>query len=95
MEQGQAQQLVVVATFVTLGSTSAAALRGTQKLPDTKIIVGGFFAMMGCSLITELDVKIGLGLATLIAGTAFVTYGLPTLNGYFGAKPTPAKATKK
>jgi hypothetical protein len=84
MEQGKAQQLVVVATFVTMGSTTGAALRGTEKLPDTKIIVGGFFAMLGCSLLTEFDTRLGLGLATAIAGTAFITYGLPTLEDYFG-----------
>ena len=81
-DQG-ATNAVLISTIVTLGSTTGYSLTAEKKLPANKTIVGGFFAMLGCAVLVEVDPEIGGPLAIAIALTAFSLYGLPTLNHYF------------
>lgn len=87
MTNEQAQKLIVLATFVTIGSTSADILRKPKKqkkpLKTNRVIIGGFFAMVGCSLLAEADPLLGAGLAALVTGGAFFNYGLPVLEESF------------
>ena len=48
-----------------------------------RAIVGAFFAMAGCSIIANFSPEAGVGLAVLVAGGAFFTYGLPTISDYY------------
>jgi anthranilate phosphoribosyltransferase len=89
------QPVILTAALVTLASTTGSDLRAGNPL-DPKKIVGGFLAMTVCSVIAEVDSELGVGLAIAIAGTAFVEYGLPTLNGTTVTKnsqPLTAKQT--
>lgn len=89
-----AQPVVLTAGLITLASTTASDLRNGLPL-DPKKIVGGFLVMALCSVIAEIDDQLGVGLSIAIAGTAFVQYGLPTLNGTTSAKAVAAKPTTK
>lgn len=74
----------MLATFITIGSTSGAELRGIKKaanLHPSRTIVGGFFAMLGCSILAEFAPSAGAYLAILVSGVAFFTYGLPAIEG--------------
>jgi hypothetical protein len=88
MNEDKAQKLIILATFVTLGSTIGAAAKKPKSMKtEIKIrraVVGGFFAMMICSFIAEANTEIGVGLAATVAGTTFFQYGLPVLNESFG-----------
>jgi hypothetical protein len=88
MTTDQAQRFIVLATFVTLGSTVSNVLKKPkgqkEELHAHRVIAGGFFAMMGCAILAEFDTDVGVGLATLVAGGAFFKYGLPVLNEGFG-----------
>jgi hypothetical protein len=81
-DQG-ATSAVLISTIVTIGSTTGYSLTSEKKLPANKTLVGGFFAMMGCAVLAEIDPNIGGPLAIAIALTAFSLYGIPTLNHYF------------
>jgi uncharacterized membrane protein len=87
MNDEKAQQLIVLATLVTLGSTSSALLVKPKnvhiKISTHRVIVGGLLAMFFCSLVAEVDSTVGVGLAALTAGGAFVKYGAPTINSYY------------
>ena len=98
MNEQRAQQLIVLATFITIGSTSVAELKGippAKSLHPHRTIVGGFFAMLGCSIIAEIDPRTGAGLAALVAGGAFVRYGIPTINSYYGNKSEVSTTQRK
>ena len=87
MTEQRAQQLIVMMLFITVGSTSLAELKGipqASKLHPHRTIVGGFFAMLGCSVLAEVNPDFGAYLAMLVAGTTFFKYGLPTIESYFG-----------
>jgi hypothetical protein len=82
MNEARAQQIIVLCTLVTLGSTSAAELKGIPKavnLHPSRTLIGGFFAMLGCSILAEFAPSAGAYLAVLVSGTAFFAYGLPTI----------------
>lgn len=86
MNPDQAQKWIVIATVVTLGSTGAAIIKkpeGKKAIKTHRAIAGGFFAMAFCSIIADVDAKAGVGLAALVAGGAFFTYGLPVLQESF------------
>lgn len=87
MNSENAQKLIVLATFITLGSTGGAYLvkpkEVKQEIKLHRAIAGGFFAMMGCSIVAEFEPVAGVGLAALVAGGAFFTYGVPALNEYY------------
>lgn len=94
MTEQRAQEIIVLATLVTLASTSGAELKGISKaknLHPSKTLVGGFFAMLGCSILAEVAPEAGAYLAVLVSGTAFFAYGLPTIESYYG----PTKKVKK
>lgn len=102
MDQARAQQIVLLSTFVTLSSTSAAELKGVKKaqhLHPARTVIGGFFAMLGCSIVAEFAPSVGAYLAVLVAGVAFFEWGLPTLESshWFleSAETTKAKGTKR
>lgn len=84
-----AQQGIVLLTLVTVGSTSSAYLIGTKTKPQInektvrKTIVGGFAAMLLCSMLAEADPLAGISLALLISGGVFIKYGLPSLTAYY------------
>jgi hypothetical protein len=87
MNEIRAQQIIVLATFITLASTSGAELKGipkANKLHPSRTIVGGFFAMLGCSILAEVAPSAGAYLSILVAGTTFFSYGLPTIESYYG-----------
>ena len=82
MNESRAQELVILSTFVTLASTSGAELKGIRKaknLHPSRTVIGGFFAMLGCSVLAEAAPEAGAYLSILVAGTAFFAYGLPTI----------------
>jgi len=82
MSEARAQEIIVIATLITLASTSGAELQGIKKAKNLKpgrTIVGGFFAMLGCSILAEVAPEAGAYLAVLVAGGAFFRYGLPAL----------------
>jgi len=86
MTEQRAQQIIVTATFVTIASTSLAELKAIPKaagLKPSHTIVGAFFAMLGCSIIAELDPRTGAYLAIMVAGGVAINYGLPTLESYY------------
>jgi len=94
MNEPRAQQIIVLATLITIGSTSGAELKGIKKaqnLHPSRTIVGGFFAMLGCSILAEFAPSAGAYLAILVSGVAFFTYGLPTIESYY----EPQKKVKK
>jgi hypothetical protein len=89
MNEPRAQQIIVLATLITIGSTSGAELKGIKKaanLHPSRTIVGGFFAMLGCSILAEFAPSAGAYLAILVSGVAFFTYGLPTIESYYEPK---------
>jgi hypothetical protein len=90
MDYDKAQRLIVLATIVTLGSTTANVLKKPKNQKESlkahRVIAGGFFAMAICAFITEADTTIGVGLAALVAGGAFFKYGLPVLDESFTTK---------
>lgn len=89
MTEQRAQQLVVLAAFITIGSTSLAELKAipqAKNLHPHRTLVGGFFAMLGCSIVAEVDPQTGAYLALLVAGGTFVRFGLPTIESYYGQK---------
>jgi hypothetical protein len=95
MTEQRAQQIIVIATLVTIGSTSGAELKGISKaknLHPSHTLVGGFFAMLGCSILAEVAPSAGAYLAILVGGGAFFAYGLPTIESYYGQ---PSKKVKK
>jgi hypothetical protein len=97
MTEQRAQQIIITATFVTIASTSLAELKGIPKaknLHPSHTIVGAFFAMLGCSIIAEVDARTGAYLAILVAGGVAVNYGLPTIESYY-AQPKPTKKVKR
>lgn len=97
MDEARAQQIVVLCTFITLASTSGAELKGISKakgLHPSRTLVGGFFAMLGCSILAEFAPSAGAYLAVLVSGTAFFAYGLPTIESYY-EQPTKAKVVTK
>lgn len=85
------QPVVLTAGAITLGSTVGSDLRNGNGLDPSKI-VGGFLAILLCSVIAEVDTELGAGLAIALAGTAFVTYGIPALNGEKTFTPAQQKA---
>ena len=96
MTNEQAQKLIVLATFVTVGSTTANVLRQPKKqkkpLKEHRVLIGGFFAMVGCSLLAEVDPTLGVGIAVLVTGGAFFNYGLPVLEESFKEEKKKEKA---
>ena len=89
MNEDKAQRLIVVLTFVTIGSTISYVLKPPKGVTKTnikthRVIAGGFFAMAISSVLADLDTTLGVGLATLVAGGAFLKYGLPVLTDVFG-----------
>jgi len=88
-----ANNAVLLGTMVTLGSTTGYSLVAKTSLPATKTVVGGLFAMMGCAVLAEVNPDLGGYLAIAVSLTAFILYGLPTLEHYW--KPAPEKAKKK
>lgn len=96
MTEDKAQSIIVLCTFITIASTSAAELKGIQKasnLQPKRTIVGGFFAMLLCSIFAEVAPSAGAYLAILVSGVAFFTYGLPTIESYY-QEPTKKVAKK-
>lgn len=87
MDDSKAQQYIVIATFITLASTIAGSQihpKGSKPIRNIRhTVVGGFFAMLGCSIIAEVDPLAGVGLAVLVSGGAFLAYGLPSLETYY------------
>ncbi len=95
MDTARAQEFIVVATLVTVGSTGSSYLvkpaQVKKQIPDKKIrrtVLSGFAAMFICSVIAEANAELGLLLAVLISGGIFIEYGLPTVLHYYegGAK---------
>lgn len=89
MTEARAQQIIVLATFITIGSTSLAELKEipqAKNLHPHRTVVGGFFAMLGCSILAEFDPDMGMYLAVLVAGGVFVKFGLPTIESYSETK---------
>lgn len=87
MTEDRAQQIVVLAAFITIGSTSLAELKGIPKaksLHPSHTIVGGFAAMLGCSIIAEFAPSTGAYLSMMVAGGVAIKYGLPTIESYYG-----------
>jgi hypothetical protein len=112
MDQERAQKLIVLATFITLASTTGALLKKPKKIEEEvkkkqkkelkahRIIVGGFMAMLFCSLIAEVSPQIGVGIASLVTAGAFGEYGLPTILSYYeegqgGKEKTATESTPK
>ena len=94
MEEAKAQQIIIIAAFITIASTSLAELKGVPQaktLKPHRTIVGGFFAFVGCSIIAEFDPKTGMLLALMVGGGTFVKYGLPTIESYYTKPATPAQ----
>lgn len=95
MTESRAQQVIILATFITIGSTSLAEMKGipqARTLHPHRTVIGGFFAMLGCSIIAEIDPRTGMYLAILVSGGTFVRFGLPTIESYYG---TEKKVKKK
>lgn len=99
MNEQRAQEIIVLTTFITLASTSGAELKGIEKaknLHPSRTIVGGFFAMLGCSILAEAAPEAGAYLAVLVSGTAFFAYGLPAIeSGFFHWSRNPAVRKKQ
>jgi|SRR5215472_597782 len=88
----ESDSVVITSAFVGMGSTIGGSLATKSSLPPNRMIIGGFFAFMGCGLIAEFSDEVGAGLAVLIAGTMFIMYGLPAINSVLNTnkvKPMP------
>lgn len=97
MTEGRAQEIIVLCTFVTLASTTSAEFKGVpqaKELHPARTIVGGFFAMLLCSIFAEAAPEAGAYLAILVAGGVFFKFGLPTIESYYETS-TPKKVKKK
>lgn len=109
MDEDKAQQIIVLAAAITIGSTVAGLIVKPAGVTQNQIeeeklthqkknanthraIVGGFFAMAGCSVIASFAPEAGVGLAALVAGGAFFFYGLPVIEDYFN--PSETKGVK-
>lgn len=122
MNEEKAQQLIVLAAAITIGSTVSGLIvypkhiaearkevqakeekevhekkkKTTATVNTHRAIVGGFFAMAGCSVVAMFAPEAGVGLAALVAGGAFFFYGLPVIENYFlTPKELEAKEAKK
>lgn len=98
MTEPKAQEVVVIAALITVGSTTSAYLRKpnkeSEKIQIHRTIIGGFAAMFVCSILVEINPDLGGYLAMLIAGGAFIKYGAPTAEAMLGQqKPTKAATT--
>jgi len=94
MSEERAQEIIVTCLLITLASTAGSKLQGNKKaqsLDTNRVIVGGFLAMLSCSLLAEAAPKAGAYLAILVSGGAFFTYGLPTLESYYTVKAPKKK----
>ncbi|MGA2655834.1 MAG: hypothetical protein ABSF18_07680 [Gammaproteobacteria bacterium] len=80
------QGVVLTSTGVLLGSTVGGHLAQYGTWPSEQVIVGGFFAMLGCSILAEVNGELGEALAILIAGSALVIYGIPAINNKYPKK---------
>lgn len=82
MTEEKAQSIIILCTFITLGSTTSAELKGiktAKNLHASRTIIGGFLAMLSLSIFAEVAADAAAYLAILVSGVAFFTYGLPTL----------------
>lgn len=122
MNEEKAQQLIVLAAAITIGSTVSGLVVYPKSVANTRneiqkqeerevhehkkkttatvnthrAIVGGFFAMAGCSVIASFAPEAGVGIAALVAGGAFFFWGLPVIEEYFlTPKELAAKEGKK
>lgn len=92
MTEEKAQQIVVIALLVTLGSTTIGKAKKSSTPSEKERkeyhshIVAGFFAMLSCSLLAEVSPEAGAYLAILISGAAFFKEGLPTVESYYTGK---------
>lgn len=88
------ENIVLTSTLVLLGSTIGGPLVEGKGLPPSKTIIGGFLAMLLCSILAEFDGDLGSTLAVVIAGQGFILYGLPAINGkYAQSKPLTKQQT--
>lgn len=97
MNEQRAQQIIITATFVAIASTTLAELKGIKQAKNLKpshTIVGGFFAMMGCSIIAEVDPKTGAYLAIMVAGGIAIKFGLPTIESFYEKEQSKKKVKK-
>ena len=93
-----AQKWIIILAIITLGSTGMAYLKPPpRKLPirPKRALFGGFAAMFILSVVADLDAKLGVLLASLVAGGAFFEYGLPVINSYYSEKKTPQQEQKE
>jgi len=97
MTPQSANTAVLLSTAVTLGSTTGYSLTVKKGLPTNHVVVGGLLAMTGCAILVELDANLGGYLAIAIATTAFMLYGLQTVEHYFVPRKQEGKsgATKR
>lgn len=97
MMDENAQKLIVLATIITLGSTGAAYFKPVPyKLPinPKRAFLGGFAAMFISAILADFDSRLGVLLAWLVAGGAFIGYGLPFIQTYSESE-TPKQKQEK
>lgn len=79
-----AESVVVLSSIVTFGSVSADGITSGDLVPSGKRIALTCLAFGTLGVIAGFAPDIGGGLALCIAGTAFITSGLPAMSKLFG-----------
>lgn len=83
-----ADKAVMSAAFVTLTSTTAAAILpeeygGRGELPTAKLLIGTSIAFMGLAILGDIAPQVATPLAASVAVTALTFYGIPLADCYF------------
>lgn len=91
------QTAIAVSAGVTFASVAGDKL-AAGNFPSGRLFASTCLAFAGLGLVAMASPEIGKGLAVAVAGTAFVTKGLPLILKNFpetNAKGVPLKASKK
>lgn len=93
-----ADKAVMSAAFVTLTSTTAAAVLpeeygGRGELPTAKLLIGTSITFMGLAILGDIAPQVATPLAAAVAVTALTFYGIPLADCYFTGDCKRQKST--
>lgn len=83
MTTDKAETIIGISAAVTFGSVAGARAISGNPLPDPRQTAGVLIGFGGIAILANAVPDIAGTLATIIAGTAFGSYGLPILLKYF------------
>lgn len=83
MTTNSAQSAVVLSAGVTFASTSIEKI-SKGEIPSGRMIAGTCLTFAALGILANVGPDLAGGLAICIAGTAFVTFGLPSIQKVYG-----------